>query len=198
MITVIVVIIAYLLGSFPTALLVVKKLYGVDIRQVGDGNMGTRNTYRNFGFWPSMAVVTGDFGKGVLAVFIARWAGLTFGWQAMAGIAAIAGHDFPIFAGFKGGQGLATSLATMLSLFPEPTIVGLCVYGLAYIVTHNSDLAASLGCGTIALLLVVFNQPAIMLGYTVATLLFIPLKKFIDRRRVPQAEVISHKHAHLP
>jgi len=197
MITVTVVIIAYLLGSFPTALVVCQRLYGVDIRQVGDGNMGTRNTLRNFGLWPSLAVLAGDFGKGALAVSFAHWTGQSFEWQALAGAAAIAGHDFPIFAGFKGGQGQATTLATLLALFPEPTIVGLCVYGVAYIVTRSADLSAGLGCGVIALLLVIFKQPDTFLIYTVATLLFIPFKKFIDRHRVPQAESSSHKHVHL-
>jgi glycerol-3-phosphate acyltransferase PlsY len=101
---------AYLLGSIPTAVIVVRRVAGVDVRTLGDGNMGARNVSRTLGWKPATVVAFVDFFKGTLAVLLAQQADLAPTWQVAAPFAAALGHDFPVFAGFRGGQGLGRRL----------------------------------------------------------------------------------------
>jgi glycerol-3-phosphate acyltransferase PlsY len=181
-VTAAVLVIAYLLGSIPTALIVSTKIKGIDIRRVGDGNMGARNTFHEIGPKFGVIVAAIDFCKGALSVFIAYTLGLSLGWQITVAILTILGHDFPLFASFKGGQGTATSLGTMLVLFPLPTLIGLAVYGTVFMIKKSSNIGCGTGGATIALILGI-SQQWLLLGYAVAVFLFIPIKLFIDSPR---------------
>ncbi len=183
-----VLVIAYLLGSIPTAFVISTRIKHVDIRSVGDGNMGARNTFHEIGprFGVTVAVI--DFFKGALPVFLAYIIGLSLGWQILAGILAILGHDFPVFANFKGGQGTATSLGTMLVLFPVPTLIGLASYGLLFLIIKNSNISCSIGGATIAVMLGVSHQ-WLLLGYAVTVFIFIPIKLLIDSPRRRAIEI---------
>ncbi len=182
---------AYLLGSVPTGLIVSRIAKGEDIRTLGDGNMGARNISRTLGAHWGWIVALVDILKGVAAVLLAQVLHLAPAWQMMAGATAVVGHDFPIFAGFRGGQGYATTIGTMVVLFPEQTVLGMIVYGLLYLITRKSDLAASIGCGLIALQhLLLRNWSALI--YTVAMLVFIPIKKAMDHKRVEQIVALHH------
>jgi len=173
---------AYLLGSIPTALIVSKRIKRVDIRCVGDGNMGARNTFHQIGPKFGVMVAVIDFSKGALSVLLAYVLGLSLGWQMVAGITAILGHDFPVFARFKGGQGTATSLGTMLVLFPLPTLIGLTVYGVLFLIIRNSNVSCGIGGATIALTLGL-SQQWLLLGYAVAVFIAIPAKLLVDSPR---------------
>ncbi len=176
------VIIAYLLGSIPTALIVSRRIKNLDIRSIGDGNMGAHNTFHEIGPKFGVLVAVIDFAKGALPVFLACFLGLKLSWQFLIAISAILGHDFPLFAKFRGGQGTATSVGTMLVLFPLPTLIGLIVYGLSFLIINNSNIGSGIGGGTIALLLG-FSQQWLLLGYAVIVFLFIPVKLLLDRPR---------------
>jgi len=180
-----VLIVAYLLGSIPTALLVSRRVAGVDIREIGDGNMGARNVTRTLGWGAGAFVGSVDFSKGAAAVLIARYYGLDPGWQLAAGICAVLGHDFPIWAGFRGGQGMAAILGTLFVLSPWPTVWGLAVFGSSYLIFRNFDLSAGLGLGSLAFLVWRDREPSIYQIYTVLLFLSIPAKKVLDwpRRR---------------
>jgi glycerol-3-phosphate acyltransferase PlsY len=184
----------YLLGSIPTALIVSHQRFGVDIRELGDGNMGARNTYRNLGHRLGVIVALTDALKGVFSVLLAKQLGLDLQLQCVAGAAAILGHDFPIFAHFRGGQGLATTIGSMFVLFPEIASIGLIVYAVLYLTTRNSDLSASTGLGLMAFLLWKTDQPMILLVYTVATLLVIPAKKMLDSNRIYKEKQIPEQN----
>jgi glycerol-3-phosphate acyltransferase PlsY len=186
---VIVSIAAYLLGSIPTALVIGRRVKGIDIRTIGNGNMGASNAFHTLGEKAGIIVAVVDFIKGVIPVLIASLLGLSIVWQMIVGACAILGHDFPVFAKFQGGQGTATSLGTMLVLFPLQTLLGLIFYGALFLITKNSRLSCSIGGGLIALLLGV-TQQWLLLIYSVAVFLFIPLKLFIDtpRRHAIEAE----------
>jgi len=183
-----VLVIAYLLGSIPTALAISIRIKHADIRSVGDGNMGARNTFHEIGpkFGVTVAVI--DFLKGALSVFLAYIIGLNLGWQILAGILAILGHDFPVLANFKGGQGTATSLGTMLVLFPVPTLIGLVAYGMIFLIIKNSNISCSIGGAIIALTLGVSHQ-WLLLGYAVTVFIFIPIKLLIDSPRRRAIEI---------
>jgi glycerol-3-phosphate acyltransferase PlsY len=177
-----VLVFAYLLGSLPTAVIVSKRFKGVDIRTIGDGNMGARNTFHAIGPKFGFMVAVIDFFKGALPVLLAYLLGLELGWQFSAGAMAILGHDFPVFAGFKGGQGTASTLGTMSVLFPLPTLAGLAFYGGFYLITRKSNLSCSIGGAVIAGILAV-SQQWLLLAYAVAVFVFIPVKLFIDSPR---------------
>ena len=177
-----VLVFAYLLGSMPTAVIVSRRFKGVDIRTIGDGNMGARNTFHAVGPKFGVMVAVIDFFKGALPVLLAYLLGLELGWQFLVGALAILGHDFPVFAGFKGGQGTASSLGTMAVLFPIATLAGLVFYGGLYLITKSSNLSCSIGGAVIAGILAV-SQQWLLLVYAVAVFVFIPAKLFLDSPR---------------
>jgi len=180
---------SYLIGSIPTALIVSRVLAGVDIRQIGDGNMGARNVTRSLGWGPGIVVAAFDFSKGGLAVLTARQVGYSLNWQLACGVSAVLGHDFPIFAGFRGGQGMATTLGTLFVFMPYQTFLGLITFAAAYYLWRSFDFSAATGLGLLAVFAWISKQPAILVAYTVILFISIPAKKILDwprRRRLAQ------------
>lgn len=119
---------SYLVGSIPTAYLMVKRLKRVDVRTIGSGNVGATNVTRAAGFTAGFIVFVLDAAKGLVAVrLIAPWwldNATPFG-RLLCGVAAVLGHMFPIFLGFQGGKGVATTLGVMLGT--SPLILGVCL-----------------------------------------------------------------------
>lgn len=173
-------LLAYLIGSFPTALLVSRVIAHLDIRHLGDGNMGARNTQHVFGWRAGVLVGFVDFTKGALVVYLARSFGFNLVWQMLSGVAVVAGHDFPIFAEFHGGQGMAATVGTMSILFWQEALIGLIIFTLVYLLTRNFDLSASTGFGLMVFLLVKNSRSLNLVAYSVLLLVVIPLKKFWD------------------
>lgn len=129
---------AYLAGSLPTGYLVGRWLRGIDIRQHGSGNPGAANVFRVLGTGPGIFTLTMDIGKGVLPVVLAQsldppspW------WSVLTGLAAIAGHNWTPFLGFRGGKGVATSAGVCLTLLPVPCGVALGVFVLTVCLTRH-------------------------------------------------------------
>jgi len=120
---------AYLLGSVPAAYLVAKWSRGIDIRQYGSGNIGASNIFRSTSKWLAIPVTIFDVGKGILAVWMAQLLGLEVLEQLIVGLAAILGHNWPVFLRFQGGRGIFTSLGVILILSP---IIGLIILVGAY------------------------------------------------------------------
>ncbi|MCX6083481.1 MAG: glycerol-3-phosphate acyltransferase [Caldiserica bacterium] len=176
------VVLAYALGSIPSAVIAGRRA-GVDIREVGDGNMGARNVARTVGAVPAVIVALCDVFKGAAAVLLARALSLSQGWVLAAAWAAVLGHDFPVFAHFRGGQGLATTLGTLLVLMPLEMSVALSLFGALYLLTHNSDLGASIGLACGLYLAYRGGLSPVLLFHMVASLLAIPTKKLLDRHR---------------
>jgi glycerol-3-phosphate acyltransferase PlsY len=119
---------AYLLGSIPMAYLVAKVTRGIDLRKFGSGNVGSSNVLAATSKRWALPVAIFDLGKGVLAVLVARWAGFGIAAQFTVGLAAIAGHNWPVFLGFRGGRGILTSLGVILAFSP---LLGLVVLVMA-------------------------------------------------------------------
>ena len=117
----------YLLGSMPNGYLAGRWLKGIDLRQCGSGSTGATNVLRNVGKAPALVVFLLDVGKGALAVLLAKSFGLNDWVQVLAGLAALAGHIWPVWLGWKGGKAVATGLGMFLGLaWP----VGLACFGL--------------------------------------------------------------------
>lgn len=110
-------IISYLLGSIPTALIVGKLGFGVDIRTVGSGNLGGTNTFRSLGFTAGLIVTVIDVLKGTAAAALPYTMNVDL-HPMLAGLPAVIGHCFPIFAGFRGGKAVATSAGVLLLVSP--------------------------------------------------------------------------------
>ena len=100
--------IGYLLGAIPSGYLAGRWLKGIDLRECGSGSTGATNVLRNVGKGPALAVFLIDVGKGALAVLLAKSVGLSDWLQVLAGLAALAGHIWPVWLGWKGGKAVAT------------------------------------------------------------------------------------------
>ncbi|HEY9800368.1 MAG TPA: glycerol-3-phosphate 1-O-acyltransferase PlsY [Leptolyngbyaceae cyanobacterium] len=171
-----VVILAYLLGSFPTGYIAVKQLKGIDIREVGSGSTGATNVLRTLGKGPGAFVLGIDCLKGVLAIalvyylfnfatsqnLIPETVDLTL-WQpwlvTLAGIAAILGHSKSIFLGFTGGKSVATSLGILLAMNWQ---VGLATFGVFAVVVAISrivSLSSIAGAIAVSIVMVFLQQP---------------------------------------
>ncbi|KHF40352.1 glycerol-3-phosphate 1-O-acyltransferase PlsY [Halalkalibacter okhensis] len=121
---IIVILIGYLLGSLSFSYIIAKKIKKVDIRQHGSGNAGATNTLRVLGLGPALLVLALDVLKGIVAV----WIGVTFApddtglFPALAGLAAILGHNWPVYYGFKGGKGVATTIGVIATVVFFPAL----------------------------------------------------------------------------
>ncbi|THF86262.1 glycerol-3-phosphate acyltransferase [Deinococcus sp. KSM4-11] len=162
LVTVFALLLSYLLGSIPAAAWVARAR-GVDIRTVGSGNSGATNVLRSVGKGPALAVALFDILKGALAVWIAHALGLDGLWSALCGLAAVIGHNYSPFLGFRGGKGVATSFGTLAAIDP---VVGLCAFAvgiftmwLTRFVSAGSIVAAALA----ALLVIVMQRPVWMI-----------------------------------
>ena len=135
-------LIGYLLGSIPTAVWVGKAWHGIDVREHGSKNAGATNTFRVLGKKPGIVVLTIDILKGILAVLSPFL--LTFlsegntessidHLQIVAAIFAVLGHMFPVFAGFKGGKGVATSLGVLIGLQPFAALLCFSVFLIVFV-----------------------------------------------------------------
>ena len=193
--TILAIALAYLVGSIPTALIYSRLAHGADIRALGDGNMGARNSKRVFGWRGGVLVALADILKGALAILFAQELGQSQPWQMVCGAFVILGHDFPLFARLKGGQGFAATTGVFLGLFPLVTLVGTLIYFVIFFATRNSDLAAGVGMGLIWLAQIISGQPLYVILFIVGVLLFIPLKKWLDRARAAAIAAESPRHA---
>ena len=118
-----VIIIGYILGSIPTAYIAGRLLKGEDIRRMGDENSGAANVYRELGGRAGITVGVIDATKGFLAVLIAQVSGVSQGIVLITGVAAVVGHNWPAFLGFRGGRGESTTIGVLLFLIPKPMLI---------------------------------------------------------------------------
>jgi glycerol-3-phosphate acyltransferase PlsY len=140
-------VLAYLLGSVPSAVWIGKAFYGKDVREHGSGNAGATNTFRVLGWKPGSIVFALDTLKGFLAVYIFNYStandykyGIFFFFGA--GLLAILGHIYPVFAQFKGGKGVATMLGVILGIHPVPAALALSVFILVFFSTQYVSLGS--------------------------------------------------------
>jgi len=137
-----IVISGYLLGSIPTGYIAGRIFKKVDIRKVGDYNMGAQNAFRQLGAWVGIAVGLIDAAKGALAIFIAQTANLPQIAVLLAGAAAVIGHNWPIFLRFRGGRGEATTIGVLLVTITQPMLI-LAIPAIATLVIWRNVILAS-------------------------------------------------------
>lgn len=153
-------ILGYFIGTISSSYLIGKFAGNIDIRKHGSGNLGATNTLRVLGLKAGIGVLLADFLKGVAATLIGIWIGGEFGGL-MGGLGAIVGHNWPVFLGFKGGKGIATSLGLIFTLFPKIGAI-LVVCGIIIIAaTRYVSLASLVGSIMFPILVAVFNYDLI-------------------------------------
>jgi len=135
---------SYLLGSVSFSILMARWLKKIDIRQHGSGNAGATNTLRVLGKGPALAVFLLDIAKGIAAVLIGRWLGGEEWVQVVCGLAAIIGHNWPIFFRFKGGKGIATTIGVVAILAFLPSLIAGAVAIAAIVITRYVSLGSLL------------------------------------------------------
>lgn len=154
---------AYLLGSIPFAYLAGRSR-GIDLRTIGSGNLGAANVFRTLGKSMGIAVMAADIGKGVAAVLLAR-AVTDDPWPAIAAGAAVTGHVFPVWMGFKGGKGVAVGGGAVIGLMPLASLILLPFWLVVVVISRYTSLGAILG--SIAAVPVVWA-----LGYSTPNIVF--------------------------
>jgi glycerol-3-phosphate acyltransferase PlsY len=169
LITVFVFILAYLLGSIPTAVWIGRSFHNIDIREHGSGNAGATNVVRVLGWKTGIPVMIIDVAKSWLATMLPvcfnladPGSALITNLQILTGIVAIAGHIYPVFAGFRGGKGVACVFGTILALQPLLTLCCFVVFLLFLLITGIVSVSSmSAGIAFPVLLFSLFDTPSV-------------------------------------
>ena len=138
---IIIAVVSYLLGNISSGILIGKAFGAGDIRKEGSGNAGTTNVLRTLGWLPSVLTLAGDCLKGLIACLLGKHFGGVIG-MLLAGLCVTLGHDFPVFLGFKGGKGIATSLGMILVISPVLALSLLAVELIIVAITRYMSLAS--------------------------------------------------------
>jgi len=159
------IVIAYLLGSIPFAY-IIGRFSGLDVRRVGDKNVGTFNIFRHAGLAAGIATLVADVGKGALAILAAKLLSVpelvVFG----AGIAAVIGHNWPIFLHFRGGRGLAVVIGVLLALLPVEMLISAAIALLVLYATRNTIWFGVAMFIPLISLAVIFREPVSLVIYS--------------------------------
>jgi len=186
------VITGYIIGSIPSAVWAGKLFHGIDVREHGSGNAGATNVIRVLGWKTGVPVLMFDLAKGSLATLLPRLlnlapaeSALLVNLQILTGFAAIIGHIFPLFAGFRGGKGVATMFGVLVAIHPAVTLVCLGIFLLIFLVTGIVSVSSmTAGIAFPVFLLTLFDTPSLLFkifSVFVAVALLVTHRKNIRR-----------------
>ncbi len=188
-------ILAYLFGSIPTAVWIGQAFYGIDVREYGSGNAGATNTFRVLGKKAGIPVMLIDILKGFTATNLAYFIGVSttggsqsvpyINFELALGIAAVMGHLFPVFAGFRGGKGVATLFGMILAIHLQAALLCVIVFIIVLLITRYVSLSSIIG-GFTYLIGVTFVYPlyirsVIIYGMCICALILVTHQKNIER-----------------
>ena len=198
--------IAYMVGSIPFGLLAGKLVAKVDIRDYGSGKIGMTNVLRTAGVTAAAVVLLLDMGKAVSVVVAARLLFDTTGVEAAAALAVIIGHNWPVFIGFRGGRGTASGWGGLLILSPIAgliaTVVGISLVGVTRYMSLGSITAAALGSAVLVVLAMIGQEPLVYSWYGIigGTLIVVRHRDNIQRllngteRKIGQKDDLASNH----
>jgi acyl phosphate:glycerol-3-phosphate acyltransferase len=178
------VLLAYLLGSVSFSYLFGRMLKGIDIRKHGSGNAGATNTLRVLGVGPAIAVLLLDMAKGVIAVWLPVWFGSDqLVSQVLCGIAVIVGHNWPVYFGFKGGKGIASTIGVMATLALVPALIAGLAAIAAIALTRYVSLGSLLFTLLMPILIIVMGLPApvLVISLLIAVFAFVRHRSNISK-----------------
>ncbi len=173
---------SYLIGSIPFGF-IVARARGIDIRLHGSGNIGATNVWRTLGAGWGMLVLALDALKGVAGVFLGRLAGFE-GAELLTGIAALLGHAFPVYLGFKGGKIIATGLGVMLALAPPVALMAVLIFATVVLLSRYVSLGSICGAVSVPILLALFNYSGAYLLFGLTVCIFAILKHIPNIKRM--------------
>lgn len=186
---------AYLFGSIPTAVWIGQAFYGIDVREYGSGNAGATNTFRVLGIKAGISVMFLDILKGWTATNLAYLIGLSVtgpqnsvqfvNYQLALGITAVMGHLFPVFAGFRGGKGIATLFGMILAVQSQAALLCVLVFIIVLLISKYVSLSSILAGFTFPLSIIfVFHSPVrsvLLYGMCICILILVTHQKNIER-----------------
>ena len=161
------IIIGYLIGAIPFGV-ITGRIFGVDIRKFGSGNIGATNIYRNLGALPAIIVFVLDLLKGTAAVWAAQAITASPLIAVISGLAAVIGHMYPVYIGFKGGKGSATGLGVLLGIAPDLFVIAMIYVAVAIAVTRYVSITSITGVILLSVLMFIFHKP---IEYSIATVI---------------------------
>ncbi|MFS8616677.1 MAG: glycerol-3-phosphate 1-O-acyltransferase PlsY [Solitalea sp.] len=190
--SIIALLLAYLLGSIPTAVWLGKIFYGIDIREYGSGNAGATNTFRVLGKKAGIPVMLIDMLKGFAATNIAFIFSINnpgtipfINFQLSLGITAVMGHIFPVYAGFRGGKGIATLFGMILAIQSEAAMYCVVVFVVMLLLTRYVSLSSMMASFAYPIVIIfVIKEPVrsvVLFGICVCVLVLITHQKNIER-----------------
>lgn len=197
LIVILAVLMAYLIGSIPTAVWVGRLFYKVDVRTQGSGNAGATNTIRVLGIKAGIPVIIVDVFKGWLAVYISKFfmdpsfsANQFLFLQITMAAASVLGHIFPIYVGFKGGKGVATLFGVGLALFPYAVLSVLGVFLLVFFISRMVSLSSVLASISFPFFVIfLFHIPYLpLILLAIAVGLFVPVMHHNNIKRLLRGE----------
>ena len=175
--------IGYLLGSFPSAYLAGRIIKNKDIRKMGDGNVGAANAFRELGAIPGLVVMVLDICKGAAAMLIAQ----TYTSQFvvfLVGFAAVAGHIWPVFLGFKGGRGEATASGVLVVLLPQGMLILLGVAIIPFVLTRNTMILGAILFAPLWLAAIFMGAALPLIIYSIALPCIVGVTHFVNTRHL--------------
>jgi glycerol-3-phosphate acyltransferase PlsY len=184
MVAVVLVLFSYLLGSIPSAYIAGRAVKGIDIRKVGDGNVGAANAYREIGSKSGTAVLVADVGKGAIAVSITS----IFASQPvilLAGLGAVAGHNWPLYIRFRGGRGESTAIGVLSVLLPQAMLILLAISAVPFFVTRNTMLVGAILFSPLWFVALLTGASPALVGYSIGLPCLVGLTHFMTTRHLP-------------
>ncbi len=182
-----IILLAYLLGSTPTAYIAGRLLKGKDIRQMGDGNMGARNAFRELGAKVGIAIFFVDAAKGALAIYIAQKANIPQVAILFTGAAAVVGHNWSVFIGFRGGRGESTTIGVLLALITQPMLILAGPTVLTLFIKRNVTTASCILFIPLPLVCWWLGVPGSLISYSMALPCLVGFTHFLRTRRAVSA-----------
>jgi glycerol-3-phosphate acyltransferase PlsY len=177
------VILSYLLGSIPTAYIAGRVVKGIDIRRVGDGNVGAANAFREIGPRAGWLVMTADIAKGALAA-VGTLILASQTWAFLAGIAVLVGHILPVYIGFRGGRGEATAAGVLLVLLPLPMLSLMVIASLPFLIFRNTMILGAMLFAPLWLIVLLKDYPATLVVYSILLPVIVALAHLLTTRRL--------------
>ena len=184
------VIVSYFVGAIPTSYIAGRIARGIDLRQHGSGNLGATNAYRVLGWRAAIPIFVADALKGFLPVLLfPRVDGVThFGWALAYGVAAILGHVYSIYVGFRGGKGVATGAGVFLGLAPLAVLLGLVIWVGLVAATGYVSLASIVSAAALPLLILATGAPRAVLVLSLLLAAFVIFAHRANIRRLLRGE----------
>ena len=179
-----IILLSYFLGAIPTGYIAGQLFRGKDIRQLDNGNVGAANAFRQLGAKIGIAVFFIDAGKGALAILIAQTANLPLAAVLFTGVAAVIGHNWSIFIGFRGGRGESATIGVLLALITQPMLI-LAAPTLATLFFKKNVIKAS--CVLFIPLPLVcwwLGLPGVLVSYSIALPCLVGATTFLRKRRI--------------